>query len=257
MIQSNLKFLRKHEGLTQEGYATELGIKRSLLGAYEEGRAKPNYELLQKIADRYGLTMDQLIREDVSTLPEIKDGVEASKLGSLKVLSITVDQEGNENIELVQQKAAAGYLNGYADPTYIEELPKFRLPFMGPGTYRAFEISGDSMLPIQPGSIIIGEYVDSMDDVKDGETHIIVSSQDGVVYKRVHRNPTDNTQFTLSSDNPAYQPFPLKALDILEIWKAKVHINFLDKTSDINVQNLMTLVKGLQDEVNELKSKNN
>ena len=35
----NLKHLRKQRGSTQEEFAAELGIKRSLLGAYEEERA--------------------------------------------------------------------------------------------------------------------------------------------------------------------------------------------------------------------------
>ena len=59
----------------------------------------------------------------------------------------------------VPVKAAAGYLAGYADPEFIDELNTFTLPMLAPGKYRAFEIVGDSMLPTQSGSVIVGERV--------------------------------------------------------------------------------------------------
>jgi hypothetical protein len=57
---------------------------------------------------------------------------------NLRVLSISVDKEDNENIEMVPLKASAGYLNGYADPEYVAQLPKFYLPMFKQGTYRGF-----------------------------------------------------------------------------------------------------------------------
>ena len=52
-ISSNLKYLRKKKGLTQQQFADTLVIKRSLVGAYEEDRAEPKYELLKKFAEFY------------------------------------------------------------------------------------------------------------------------------------------------------------------------------------------------------------
>ena len=47
-IASNLKYLRKKKGHTQQQFADLMEIKRSLVGAYEEDRAEPKYELLIK-----------------------------------------------------------------------------------------------------------------------------------------------------------------------------------------------------------------
>jgi transcriptional regulator with XRE-family HTH domain len=44
---SNLKYLRKLRGWTQEEFASKLGIKRSLIGAYEEERAEPRTDVLE------------------------------------------------------------------------------------------------------------------------------------------------------------------------------------------------------------------
>ena len=221
-IPSNIKFLRKKKGLTQQQFADEIGIKRSLVGAYEEERADPKYELLTKIALYFDVSIDDFINDiiDEKWLPKPK-----SNQSNIRVLSISVDKEDNENIELVPLKASAGYLNGYADPEYVAKLPKFYLPMFKQGTYRAFEIKGDSMLPLVSGTIIIAEYVENWADVKPGETYVIISKSDGVVYKRVGNKFKENKKLKLISDNPVYEPYDLNGEDILEIWKAKGYIS--------------------------------
>src|SRR5690606_4750404 len=124
-IASNLKYLRKKNGLTQQQFADLMGIKRASLGAYEVNRADPDYDLLKKIAEYYDLCMDELANE---VIDEQWKPTPKSNASNLRVLSITVDQEDRENIELVPVKASAGYLNGYADPEYVKELPRFNLP---------------------------------------------------------------------------------------------------------------------------------
>ena len=62
----NLKYLRKLRGWTQEEFAVKLGIKRSLLGAYEEERAEPRIEVLEVVGDMFKLTLDELLRKELS-----------------------------------------------------------------------------------------------------------------------------------------------------------------------------------------------
>ena len=50
MINTNLKFWRRELSLTQAQLADKLGIKRSLVGAYEEGRAEPRLATLVNMA---------------------------------------------------------------------------------------------------------------------------------------------------------------------------------------------------------------
>ncbi|MEE1885540.1 XRE family transcriptional regulator [Pedobacter flavus] len=223
-IANNLKYLRKKNNLTQQQFADIMNIKRSLVGAYEEDRAEPKYELLKKIAEYFELSIDEFINEEINDQWKSKPKSQGS---NLRVLSISIDKNDNENIELVPVKASAGYLNGYADPQYIQDLPKFQLPIptLKQGTYRAFEIMGDSMLPIQPGSIIIGEYLDNWNDIKQGETYIIISLNEGVVYKRIGNKYKENKDLKLISDNKVYDPYTIPAEDILEIWKAKAFIS--------------------------------
>src|SRR6185369_15226233 len=157
---------------------------------------------------------------------------------NLRVLAITVDDENKENIEMIPAKAAAGYLTGYADPEYIQELNKFRLPFLPVGTYRAFEIKGDSMLPVQPGSVIVGEYVDNWKQIKDGHTYIVLSKHDGIVFKRLFNQIEENGTLILRSDNTSYPAYSIKVDEVLEVWKAVLNISYMNK-GDMSYQNIL------------------
>ncbi|MES2378180.1 MAG: XRE family transcriptional regulator [Bacteroidota bacterium] len=221
-ISSNIKFLRKKKGLTQQQFADEVGIKRSLVGAYEEERAEPKYDLLKNIALYFDITVDDFINETIDDKFLAKP---KPNQGGLRVLSISVDKEDNENIEMVPLKASAGYMNGYADPEYVAQLPKLYLPMFKQGTYRGFEIKGDSMLPLVSGTTIIGEYVENWGDIKATETYVIISKNDGVVYKRIGNKFKDNKKLKLVSDNPVYEPYEINGEDILEVWKAKAYIS--------------------------------
>lgn len=254
-IQRNLKFLRQQKQMTQQQFAELLDIKRSSLGAYEEARAKPSYDLLTKLTELFPVTIDQLINEDLHQHSQAWLSGEKSDISGkhLRVLTVSVDQEDKEYIDLVPQKAAAGYLNGYADPEFVEELPRFRLPNLSGGTYRAFEVSGDSMLPIQPGSIIVGQYVEDWKSIKDGQTYIVVSEKEGIVYKRVFNNIADRQEMILQSDNPAYPPFTLSVDDVVEVWQAKAYISTIFPDQGDSSEKMMKMLMELQQEVIKLK----
>ena len=160
-------------------------------------------------------------------------------------------------IQLVPVKAAAGYLAGYADPEFLDELNTFTLPMLAPGNYRAFEIVGDSMLPTASGSVIVGEKVDDLEDVKSNQTYIVVSRNEGIVYKRVMKNNKSKTRITLVSDNTAYQPYNVNTDDVLEVWKAQMVIAKANTQHRWDVNQLASLVNNLQDQVSSLKKKMN
>ena len=254
IVSNNIKFLRKREHLTQEKLAQKIGIKRSLIGAYEEGRADPRLNNLLKMSELFGVSVDTLIGRDISDQPE-KNWENEIKT---RILTLTVDREGIENIELIPQKASAGYLNGYSDPEYLEEFPKFRLPFLpGNGTYRAFEITGDSMLPMEPGTVVIGKYLESVKEIKDNKTYVLLTLSEGIVYKRIRTSQLAEGNVILVSDNKNYTPYTISGDEILEIWEAVMYIsnrfpdmNLSEKT---DIEELKNMVLGLQQEVIKLK----
>jgi transcriptional regulator with XRE-family HTH domain len=253
-LNENIRFVRKQLNLTQDQFAQKLDIKRSLVGAYEEGRAEPRLELLQKMAALAGISVDVLIGRELSQLKDY----ERKSLTSKEVLVVTVDEDNRNNIELVPQKAAAGYLNGYADPEYIKELPRFKLPILSQGTYRAFEITGDSMLPILPGTIVIGEWIEDLHDLKNGKSYVLVTQREGIVYKRIFNYLQDNGKLFLVSDNRQYAPYQIDAAEVLEAWGAKAYISVqfpdVNSKSEMSMEQLAGVVMELQQELHSMKS---
>jgi transcriptional regulator with XRE-family HTH domain len=244
----NLKYLRKLRGWTQEEFATKLGIKRSLIGAYEEERADPRLDVLEILADIFKLSLDELLLKDLSDTT----GSYLARRRQQKMMTA----ERNV-IHFVPVKAAAGYLASYADTEFIDELNTFTLPMLAGGNYRAFEIIGDSMLPTPSGSIIVGEKIDNTDDIKSNQAYIVVSRNEGIVYKRVEKSGRSKGKLTLVSDNPQYQPYQVNAEDVVELWQAQMVISKVATQQRWDVNSLASMVNNLQSQVSTLKKKMN
>jgi len=256
-LNKNIKHLRKQRGFTQTELAERIGLKRAQIGSYEEFRAEPRIETIQKMAYLFGESLDRLINQDLSkTSDEPRVDIEGR---TLRILPIVVDHADKEQISVVPVSARAGYSHGYADPEYIRELPKFTLPLpeLYPDrSYRLFQIEGDSMLPIPDGSYVICEYVEDWRSIKNGESHIIVTKSQGIVYKRVWPE-TKKHRLLLRSDNILYDPYHLHIEELVEVWKSLAYITFdlpdQEDRSKSEMQQLSSLVLQLKKDVDELK----
>ncbi|NMC37307.1 MAG: helix-turn-helix domain-containing protein [Bacteroidales bacterium] len=223
---SNIKFLRKRRGRTQDEVAAALNLKRSTLSGYENGVAQPGIEILVSFSGYFNMSIDTLLKIDMtklseSQLGELERGYDAYIKGSnLRVLATTVNSENRENIELVAEKAKAGYTTGYADPEYIGELPVFRLPFLSDKRkYRTFQLKGDSMLPIPDGSWVTGEYVQDWSELISGKAYVVFTINDGIVFKIVENRLMTDGRLVLYSLNPVYEPYEVHINEVKEIWK--------------------------------------
>ena len=253
----NLKFLRKQKGLTQGAFSEELGIKRSLLGAYEEGRAEPKLEVIKQICTMFDISFEDLLIKDLT-----------SKKSNSELSIVHEEQQAPYNstrlqsklkkdkniIHFVPIKAAAGYLAGFSDESFLDELNSFTLPMLSSGNYRAFEIEGDSMLPTPSGSVIIGEKTEKLEDVKSYNTYILLVKGQGIVYKRIIIG-NDNSNVTLLSDNTIFEPYTIPSNEILQIWKAILVIQKPErKKPDWNVQNLVNVVQDMHKKPSKVRS---
>ncbi len=254
---NNIKYLRKQKGITQSDLANKLGINRPKIGSYEEGRAEPKLTIIQRIAHYYKVNIDDLLSIDLSKeVPKEKD-VSGS---ALRVLPIIVNELNQEKISIVPVKAMASYLSGYADVEYIEKLPTLNLPLAELSTdrtYRIFQIQGDSMLPVVSGSYIIAEYVQNWSTIQNQSPCIVVSVNDGVVFKRVVNTISTKQSLVLNSDNQLYSPFEISIEEVLEVWQAKGIISFeIPETNDsaTQINQMNTILLQLQQEMLKLKN---
>ncbi|MBT8287603.1 MAG: helix-turn-helix domain-containing protein [Flavobacteriaceae bacterium] len=251
-IQSNIRHLRSLKGYSQEQFAEELGWTRSVVGSYEEGRSEPSIDRLIDLSNYFNIPIDILVRNDLRSAKDTS----FIEIGNKRVLfPITVNESNEDLIEIIPAKASAGYLEGYDDPEYIEQLQKIKLPFLPTGTHRAFPIKGDSMLPVKDGSFVVAKYVDDIYDLKDGRTYIVLTKEDGLVYKRVYNHIEENGGLLLHSDNKIYKPYRVPIQDVLELWEFTCCINTQEyDESELKLSSIVNMFQDLKVELRSIKA---
>ncbi|WP_339656780.1 helix-turn-helix domain-containing protein [Flavobacterium frigidarium] len=251
IFSDNIRNLRIKRKISQEKLAESLAITRGRYVKYEDGTSEAPYDILKKIAQYYHISIDLLLSVDVRKVPID----ELLKLEDNRILlPITVNKDGDNFIEIIPHKARAGYLSGYSDPEFIENLQQISLPWLRNGKFRAFPVDGDSMPPHKSGFYIVGRYVESLGEVRDGKTYILLTKNEGIVYKRLNKN--GKNALVLHSDNAYYKSYEVKASEILEIWEFACSLATEEFTpDDLTPESLKDVLMDLRREVREVKEK--
>ena len=259
-FSQNIKLLRKRRNRTQDELAHILGMKRSTLSGYENEVAEPGIQALMAFSRYFGVAVDTLIRVPLnqlseSQLSELERGNDVFLRGSnLRVLATTVDGENEENIELVNEKAKAGYTNGFADPEFIQQLPTFQLPFLSASKkYRTFQLSGDSMLPIPDRSWVTGEFLQDWNEIISGEAYVVLTLDEGIIFKIVENLLENDNKLVMYSLNPIYEPFDLNIAEIKEVWRFVHFISAEIPEPILPEADLIRTVAGLKHDMDVLK----
>jgi len=258
ILGENIRRLRKDKGITQTEFAVQIGVKRAVIGAYEEGRAEPKLQTLQIMSRFFKLSIDALLNDMIGEGKVLQADISGS---NLRILPVTLNASTDtETIPLVPIKASAGYAAGYGDVYFIGNLPQFQMPFaelQQNRTCRMFQIKGDSMLPVPPGAYILAEYVQDWSSIKDQTCCIVITRDEGVVYKRVINRFAESRELELVSDNKDYDAYTLPAEQIVELWKAKAYTTFVlpgpAEASTHDIRRLADVVMELKGEIRNLK----
>jgi len=262
LFAKNIKFLRKRKKRTQDEVADTLGMKRSTLSGYENEVAMPGIPALVQFSDYYGISLDTLVKVDLSTLTGhqlymLERGEDIYlRGGKLRVLATTVDRENRDNIELVPEKAKAGYTRGFFDPEYISELPRYQLPFLPlDRKYRTFQVSGDSMLPIPDGAWVTGEFVQDWLAIPGGTACIVLTLDEGIVFKVVENLLGEKGVLRMISLNPLYEPYSVSGSDIREIWRFVNYTSAEVPSGNLSNEIIGRALSTIQSDLKEIKGR--
>ena len=262
LFAKNIKFLRKRKKRTQDEVADTLGMKRSTLSGYENEVAMPGIPALVQFSDYYGISLDTLVKVDLSTLTGhqlymLERGEDIYlRGGKLRVLATTVDRENRDNIELVPEKAKAGYTRGFFDPEYISELPRYQLPFRPPDRkYRTFQVSGDSMLPIPDGAWVTGEFVQDWLAIPGGTACIVLTLDEGIVFKVVENLLGEKGVLRMISLNPLYEPYSVSGSYIREIWRFVNYTSAEVPSGNLSNEIIGRALSTIQSDLKEIKGR--
>jgi phage repressor protein C with HTH and peptisase S24 domain len=229
-----LKMIAKSTGyeldwiVTGQGKDLDLGDPTPMDVLEREAQEQQDLEDYEAKRNGY-VRVDSL--EELGYVQEDKASYMAGK--KIRTVAVTVDKSGKELITYVPVRAQAGYTNGFADGEFLEKLPAFSLPILKEGSYRMFEVNGDSMLQLgggglHDGDIVIAQYVEDFYSIRDNRVYVIVSTE-GVVVKRVLNRLTEKHNMVLvcNSDNKNgnYPAIILRPHQLLEVWELKAFIS--------------------------------
>ncbi len=224
-----LKTLRQKTNLNQQEVADQIGKSRSRIAIYEtQAQVQIPSDVLQKLSQIYNTTPEYVLFGTVQSPQAVAHPANSSTRvtgGDMRILVVTTDHVGEENAAFVPAKARAGYLVGYGDPEFIQTLPTYSIPGFSEGTYRIFEVEGDSMQEtLRPGDLVVTQFVENWRNLKNDKVYVIVSI-DGLIIKRLHNLIDKSGGVVIISDNAQFTPDFLHADQILEIWEARATIS--------------------------------
>jgi DNA-binding XRE family transcriptional regulator len=253
-FSQNIKHLRALNKYTQDELAAHLGVGRTSITNYEKGNSKPSFDDLLALSKLFNVNLNDIVFADLTKSKVFQPMVD------VRPLPIVVNSDGNERIVLIDVKAAAGYPVMFQDTRFIERLPTFTIPIpeFSSGTFRCFEVSGDSMWPtIFNNDLVVAEYT-TFATLKIKDVYVVVTS-DGVLIKRVKALSIDQCEVELSSDNNDYSSFVLKHSEIKEVWKVRKRItSVMDEPKDNTPSTVADLIARMEKmEIRLTKLENN
>lgn len=178
MFQIKLKQLREEQKMSQAKLAKLLNVAQSTVAMWENGKNKPEYNTLVKIANLFNIQIDYLTNN--SSISEIKEKEKGIKIPVLGYVAAGIPIEAIEEI------------------IDWEEIPE---SMSTRGEYFGLKIKGNSMEPhICGGDVVI---IRKQSDIESGEIAIVIVNGEEGTCKKVHKH--DNG-ISLISFNPIYPP---------------------------------------------------
>lgn len=209
----DIKKIRKSLDMTQTEFGEMLGVGLRSVQNWESGKRN--------------------ISDSAKKLLELKLKGEHSSDNAQNVFkepdAIWVNYNRFMMVPLVNHRAQAGFLLGYGDEDYYEELPKvpFEVDKEYKGRYLCFEVSGDSMDNNTPESLLEGDILlcrEIQQHHWKNKLHInqwdfvLVHKDEGILVKRIIEHDTENGILTLKSLNDYYENYNVKMKDLIAIF---------------------------------------
>ena len=237
------KQLREELDYTQSEFAVRLGIGTNTTADIERGKTKLSGHAVMELMHQFNINPLWIYgKSDQKKAGFIKSDVAPA--------AITVDNIGNENILLVNARAAAGYPENIQDPEWYEQLPAFSIPLpeFRNASFRGFQVEGDSMMNIlKPNEWVIGKAIIEMDDVKDDAIYVVVS-RSSVLVKKVKRN---KGKLELISENPSYSKQFMLYGDVQEMWQVTSKLTFDLESGSNKLEEISNELREIKERLNK------
>ncbi len=246
-IGKNIKKLRSVKKLTQVAFGDIFGVKRANVGAYEEGRAEPKFELLIKIANYFNISTDALLTKeltvnDIAKFNIFKEEYLVKSIGHNEPQAIIKDQ--TIEMALVDQSSIYAYIEYHRDNAFLESLPTIKLPFRINMTTRAFAYESNNLssnvFNLINNDVVIGAIVQQKfwKNITLDQCYLMIT-KDAVVTQTIIDQ--EENFFVLASDKPEEINARIAKLEVVELWKVVGYYTMNLRTPDSNADRLQSL----------------
>lgn len=254
-VGGRLQLIQKKYNLSSRKMALAIGVDPSQFLKIEKGKLGLTADQAKEISSTWNISIDwlyngegEMFKEEPKTQEPIlpykinprspfRDAVD---LGAWNEDDPTEEHRGKEFIDLgngkyllytplITHTASMGYLHGYSDPAWLEELPKHaitvdRIPF---GTYRTFIGRGLSMFDgtdrsIHPNSKITGRVI-RQDLYRDSKLHLhkfqlfVIVHKEGITIKEIIEHNVGKGTILIHSWNPDKNEYPDQELELKDV----------------------------------------
>ena len=138
----NLQYLRKLKSMTQEDLAEKLAVSRQTISKWESDAAYPEMEKLFILADLFNISLDKLLREDLTKKRDAYSEVRIETLERFRMARYVVISPEPENDSIAHMKkwlSESGLLNY---PSYEPRLIGWDFPFLSTEQVNVYGLRG-------------------------------------------------------------------------------------------------------------------
>lgn len=168
MLNDKLKYYRKKNLMSQEELAEQLGVSRQIVTKWENGLVIPSVEYLLNLSDMFGVTIDNLVKDDDC------QSLDKMKANHIELTSFLVKAK-IETYASKKGKVNSTRLASH-DYMYQEDIYKYIDSFVGSSKFSGEEVVYESDMPIWSMNYygrVIGKNF-SGDFLKDALKHVSV-----------------------------------------------------------------------------------
>jgi len=185
---NRIKALRQKEGLSQKEFGDLFFVNQTAVSQWERDVTTPNSDTLKRIANRFNVSVDYLLQNDVQIVKKFEKPFRIPVLGCVQA---GIPLEAIEEI------------------LDWEEIPE---SMAHDGEYFALQVSGDSMEPrIKEGDVVI---VRKQETASSGDVAVVLVNGEDATVKRMLVNASG---ITLAPFNPAFDPIHYTPEEIVSL----------------------------------------
>lgn len=245
MIDNKLKEIAKHLKIRfpNAEFSKNLGFSKGVVSEYLNNKKNASENFLEALENYYKIDYRKLVNflsnktnssiDDKFMLNLLEKSTPINSVNENKLeyeLSpVKIEDMHIMNVPLVHVYAYAGYLNGFGDEQYFQDLP--RVPWLnnreGKGNYLCFEVMGDSMDDGSYESYLENDILLCREVKKEHWTSklhinkwdfVIVHKEDGIILKRIIKHDVDKCEITTHSLNSFYEDKIIHLKDVSQIF---------------------------------------